>query len=119
MLQRNVLGTELKSCSCDPMTGWYRDGLCKTDINDQGMHTVCAIMTNQFLTYSQAQGNDLSSPQRGFPGLKQGDHWCLCAPRWKQAFDDGVAPLVNLEATEASTLKIIELEILMKFSHIK
>ena len=119
MSGKNVLGTELKSCSCDPMTGWYRDGTCSTDITDQGMHTVCAVMTEQFLSYSKAQGNDLSSASIGFPGLKKGDHWCLCAPRWIEAFDDGMAPLVNLEATEQSTLKIIELEILRKFSHSK
>ena len=76
------------------------------------MHTVCAVMTEQFLSYSKAQGNDLSSPRLGFPGLKEGDHWCLCAPRWKEAFDDGMAPLINLEATEQSTLKIIQIEIL-------
>ncbi len=119
MSGKNVLGSELKSCSCEPMTGWYRDGFCKTDIYDQGMHTVCAVMTDQLLSYSKAQGNDLSSPQEGFPGLKEGDHWCLCAPRWKEAYDDGMAPLINLEATEESTLKIIKLEILQKFSHNK
>ncbi len=119
MPERNVLGTELQCCSCKPMTGWYRDGSCRTDISDQGMHTVCAVMTEQFLTYSKAQGNDLSSVRAEFPGLKAGDHWCLCAPRWKQAFDDGMAPLINLEATEASTLKIINIEILRSFSHNK
>ena len=119
MSRKNVLGTELKTCSCNPMTGWYRDGSCRTDISDKGMHTICAVMTEQFLTYSKAQGNDLSSPGVGFPGLKAGDHWCLCAPRWKEAFDDGMAPLINLEATEASTLRIINIEILRKFSHKK
>ena len=117
MMQKNVLGTELRSCSCNPMTGWYRDGSCRTDISDKGMHTVCAVITEQFLSYSKAQGNDLSTPQIGFPGLKEGDHWCLCAPRWKEAFEDGMAPLIDLEATEESTLKIINLEILKKFSH--
>ena len=119
MMQKNVLGTELKSCSCNPMTGWYRDGLCRTDINDMGMHTVCAVMTDQFLSYSKAQGNDLSTPQMGFPGLKKDDNWCLCAPRWKEAFEDGMAPLINREATEESTLEIIEIEILRKFAHNK
>ena len=119
MSQKNVLGTELKSCSCNPMTGWYRDGSCRTDISDHGMHTVCAVMTEQFLSYSKAQGNDLSTPQIGFPGLKQGDRWCLCAPRWKEAFEDGMAPLIDLEATEESTLKVIEIEILKKFSYNK
>ena len=117
MSQKNVLGTELKSCSCTPMTGWYRDGSCRTDTSDHGMHTVCAVMTEQFLSYSKAQGNDLSSPHIGFPGLKKGDHWCLCAPRWKEAFEDGMAPLIDLEATEESTLQIIDMNILKKFSH--
>ena len=119
MSDKNVLVTELQSCSCNPMTGWYRDGSCRTDISDMGMHTVCAVMTEQFLSYSKAQGNDLSSPRIGFPGLQKGDHWCLCAPRWKEAFDDGMAPLVNLEATEESTLKVIKKEILINFSHKK
>ena len=77
MSRKNVLGTELKPCSCKPMTGWYRDGTCKTDISDQGMHTLCAVMTNQFLSYSKAQRNDLSSPQEGFTGLKEGHYWYL------------------------------------------
>tara|TARA_Y100001968_G_scaffold291218_1_gene295480 strand:+ start:197 stop:559 length:363 start_codon:yes stop_codon:yes gene_type:complete len=117
MTPKNVLGTELKSCSCNPMTGWFRDGSCKTDPDDRGMHTVCAVMTEQFLSYSKAQGNDLSTPQRGFPGLTIGDHWCLCAPRWKEAFEDGMAPLINLEATEESTLKVIDLVTLKRFSY--
>ena len=119
MPERNVLGTELKSCSCNPMTGWYRDGSCRRDILDKGMHTVCAVMTEQFLSYSKAQGNDLSSTRPGFTGLKKGDYWFLCAPRWREAYEDGMAPLINLEATEESTLKIIEIEILRKFSHNK
>tara|TARA_Y100001968_G_C19384164_1_gene731914 strand:- start:178 stop:552 length:375 start_codon:yes stop_codon:yes gene_type:complete len=116
---KNVLGTELKICNCSPMTGWYRDGACKTDPTDLGMHTVCAVMTESFLRYSKAQGNDLSQamPQFNFPGLKSGDHWCLCAPRWKEAYDDGMAPLVNLEATEISTLNVIDLETLKKFNY--
>ena len=117
--KKNVLGTELRSCSCNPMTGWYRDGSCRTDISDRGMHTICAVITEQFLTYSKAQGNDLSTPKIGFPGLKKGDHWCLCAPRWKEAFEDGMAPLIDLEATEESTLNIIDIETLKKFSYNK
>ena len=115
---KNVLGTDLQSCNCNPMTGWYRDGSCKTDPTDIGMHTVCAVMTESFLTYSKAQGNDLSTPmpQYDFPGLKVGDHWCLCAPRWKQAYEDGIAPLVRLKATEISTLKIIGIELLLEHS---
>ena len=115
---RNVLGTELEVCNCDPMTGWFRDGSCKTDKTDFGMHTVCAVMTKAFLNYSKAQGNDLITPmpQYGFKGLKEGDHWCLCAPRWKEAYEDGMAPFVNLEATEVTTLNIIDLETLKRFS---
>ncbi|KGG14167.1 MULTISPECIES: DUF2237 family protein [Prochlorococcus] len=115
METKNVLGTALEACSCSPMTGWYRDGSCRTDATDMGMHTLCAVMTEQFLSYSKAQGNDLSTPQIGFPGLKAGDHWCLCAPRWKEAYQDGMAPLVNLRATEESTLSIIDLDILKQF----
>ncbi len=118
---KNVLGADLLSCNCSPMTGWYRDGSCKTDPTDIGMHTVCAVMTDRFLTYSKAQGNDLSTPmpQYNFPGLKAGDHWCLCAPRWKQAYEDGMAPMVNLEATEVSTLRVVDLEILKQFDYRK
>ena len=116
---RNVLGTELEVCNCDPMTGWFRDGSCKTDKTDFGMHTVCAVMTKAFLNYSKAQGNDLITPmpQYGFKGLKEGDHWCLCAPRWKEAYEDGMAPYVVLESTEESTLEIINLETLREFSY--
>ena len=117
MEPKNVLGTDLQPCSCSPMTGWYRDGSCKTDSTDIGMHTVCAVMTEQFLSYSKAQGNDLSTPQIGFPGLKKGDHWCLCAPRWQEAYDDGMAPFVVLEATEESTLKIIDIETLRQYAY--
>ena len=117
MSQKNVLGSDLQSCSCNPMTGWYRDGSCKTDSSDLGLHTVCAVINEQFLSYSKAQGNDLTTPQMGFPGLNEGDRWCLCAPRWKEAFEDGMAPLIVLEATEESTLKIIDIDTLKKFSH--
>ena len=121
MEYKNVLGTELKPCNCNPMTGWYRDGSCRTDPTDFGMHTICAVMTKSFLTYSKAQGNDLSTPNMtyDFNGLKPGDHWCLCAPRWKEAYEDGMAPMVNLEATEESTLKVVDLEILKKFNYLK
>tara|TARA_Y100001968_G_scaffold241281_1_gene224850 strand:- start:421 stop:795 length:375 start_codon:yes stop_codon:yes gene_type:complete len=121
MEYKNVLGRDLQVCNCNPITGWYRDGSCKTDPTDLGMHTVCAVMTESFLTYSKAQGNDLSTPnlQYDFQGLKPGDHWCLCASRWKEAYEDGMAPLVNLEATEESTLKIVELEILKEFNYLR
>ena len=117
MTQKNVLGTDLTPCSCNPMTGWYRDGTCRTDTSDQGVHTVCALINKQFLSYSKAQGNDLSTPQIGFPGLKEGDRWCICAPRWQEAFEDGMAPLIVLEATEESTLEIIDIDTLKRFSH--
>ena len=121
MEYKNVLGNQLQRCNCDPMTGWYRDGSCKTDPSDLGMHTICAVMTKSFLTYSKAQGNDLSTPnlKYDFQGLKPGDHWCLCAPRWKEAYEDGMAPMVNLQATEESTLKVVELEILEKFDYLQ
>ena len=118
---KNIFGEPLHLCSCNPITGWYRDGSCRTDSSDYGQHSVCCIMTEAFLRYSKAQGNDLSTPmpQYNFPGLRAGDHWCLCAPRWKEAYDDGMAPLVNLEATEVSTLKIVDLEILQQFDYLK
>ena len=115
----NVLGEPLEVCSCDPKTGWYRDGFCKTDQSDFGEHTVCCVMTQSFLTYSKAQGNDLitPAPQYGFPGLKPGDHWCLCAPRWKEAYEDGMAPLVRLKATEISALRVIGIEQLLQYAY--
>lgn len=107
----NVLGTDLSSCCTSPMTGFYRDGFCNTGAGDFGAHTVCAVMTAEFLAYTKAQGNDLSTPVPAyrFPGLQAGDRWCLCASRWKEALDDGVAPKVVLEATHASTLEYVSL----------
>ncbi|HIK46648.1 MAG TPA: DUF2237 domain-containing protein [Leptolyngbyaceae cyanobacterium M65_K2018_010] len=107
----NVLGTPLASCSTDPLTGFYRDGCCSTGAGDFGAHVVCAQMTTAFLTFTQAQGNDLSTPVPAyqFPGLKPGDRWCLCASRWKEALDAGVAPPVVLEATHAATLEYVSL----------
>ena len=115
----NVLGKPLELCSCNPMTGWYRDGFCKTDSSDIGQHTICCVMTESFLRYSKAQGNDLSTSKQefGFEGLSPGDHWCLCAPRWKQAYDDGMAPLVRLEATEIGALGVVGIESLMQYSY--
>ncbi len=115
----NVLGEPLDLCSCEPLTGWYRDGNCKTDSSDHGQHTVCCVVTESFLRYSKAQGNDLTTPmpEFGFPGLKPGDHWCLCALRWKQAYEDGMAPLVHISATEISTLKVIGLEKLIQHAY--
>ena len=111
---RNVLGGALAVCGCAPMTGWYRDGSCRTDPADLGRHTVCCQVDEAFLRYSLAQGNDLSTPVPAFsfPGLRPGDRWCVCASRWLQAYEDGMAPPVVLEACEESTLQVIALEIL-------
>ena len=108
----NVLGTELQSCSFDPMTGFFRDGCCRSGADDIGLHLVCARMTEEFLIFSKSRGNDLSTPmpQYHFPGLKPGDQWCLCVLRWKEAFQAGVAPQVVLEATHISTLEFVDLE---------
>ena len=111
---RNVLGTELIPCSLDPVTGFFRNGCCETSHEDVGMHTVCAVMTAEFLAFSRSVGNDLSTPlpEAAFPGLQPGDRWCLCAPRWKEALDAGAAPQVVLESTHEETLAIVPLGIL-------
>lgn len=108
---RNVLGGPLEPCSQDPLTGWFRDGCCRTDANDHGRHVVCARMTDVFLAFSTSRGNDLSTPRPefGFPGLKPGDRWCVCVDRWREALEAGVAPPVVLEATHESALKRVEL----------
>ncbi|MFN4017938.1 MAG: DUF2237 family protein [Reyranella sp.] len=107
----NVLGGVLEPCSTRPVTGFYRDGCCNTGAEDIGLHTVCVVLTAEFLTFSKSRGNDLSTPmpQYGFPGLKPGDRWCLCASRWKEALDADVAPQVVLEATHAVTLHVVPL----------
>lgn len=109
---KNVLGTELQSCSEDPVTGFYRTGCCETGPEDFGLHLVCAKMTAEFLEFSQRAGNDLSTPapEYGFPGLTPGDRWCLCVQRWKEAFEAGMAPQVVLEATHISSLEFVSLE---------
>ena len=109
---KNVLGGTLQTCCTAPMTGFYRDGLCHTGPQDMGVHVVCAQVTEAFLSYTKAQGNDLSTPRAYFPGLKPGDRWCLCASRWKEALDDGMAPPVVLEATHEAALKYVALETL-------
>jgi uncharacterized protein (DUF2237 family) len=111
---RNVLGGALAPCSMDPLTGFFRNGCCETGPEDVGMHTVCAVMTAEFLAFSRAAGNDLSTPhpEFGFAGLRPGDRWCLCAPRWKEALDAGVAPKVVLAATHEEVLAITPLGIL-------
>ncbi|MCP5074348.1 MAG: DUF2237 domain-containing protein [Rhodobacteraceae bacterium] len=110
----NVLSEPLKPCSTDPMTGFFRDGCCNTGPQDKGGHTVCVLMTEEFLTFSKLRGNDLSTPQPefGFPGLTDGDRWCLCAERWAEAFAFGFAPHVVLQSTHIDTLKTIPFEAL-------
>jgi uncharacterized protein (DUF2237 family) len=114
----NVLGGELRACSTQPMTGFFRNGCCETGPHDLGMHTVCAVMTAEFLAFSKSVGNDLSTPvpEYGFQGLKPGDRWCLCAPRWKEALDAGAAPRVVLEATHEETLAIVPLGVLKDYA---
>lgn len=116
---KNVFGEPLQVCCTSPMTGYYRDGFCRTDELDQGRHTVCAIMTEEFLSFSKSKGNDLSTPipEYQFPGLKAGDQWCLCALRWKEAFDAEMAPLVVLEATNEKTLDYIQLNDLITHAY--
>lgn len=108
----NVLGTPLQCCCREPMTGFYRDGYCRTGQGDHGMHTVCIVATDEFLAYSQEQGNDLSTPRMEyeFPGLNDGDRWCLCVTRWKDALEAGCAPQVMLESTHISALEWVSLE---------
>jgi len=111
----NVLGGPIVSCSRDPMTGWFRDGCCNTDARDRGSHTVCCQLTAEFLEFLQILGNDLVTPhpEFGFPGLKPGDQWCVCAASWRQAYRAGRACPVKLESTHAAALKIVPLEELM------
>lgn len=113
---RNVLGGPLGECSAKPLTGFFRDGCCNTGTQDRGAHTVCSLMTPEFLEFSQARGNDLTTPlpDFGFPGLKPGDRWCLCAARWKEAFQAGAAPKVVLTATHERTLDFVSLDELKK-----
>lgn len=111
---RNVLGGPLEPCSFDPNTGFFRDGHCHTCAQDHGSHTVCAVMTAEFLAFSKSRGNDLSTPmpQFEFPGLKPGDRWCLCAGRWLEAYEAGKAPKVNLQATNEAALALVPLKAL-------
>jgi uncharacterized protein (DUF2237 family) len=115
---RNVLGETLETCSVKPMTGFYRDGCCNTGQEDVGSHTVCVVMTAEFLDFSKSCGNDLSTPmpQFGFAGLKPGDRWCLCAPRWQEAFEAGQAPRVALRATHEGALAHCALADLKRFA---
>jgi uncharacterized protein (DUF2237 family) len=115
---RNVLGEPLEICSLKPMTGFFRDGCCDTSLEDVGSHTVCTLMTAAFLEYSRFRGNDLSTPvpEYGFPGLRPGDRWCLCAPRWQEAFNAGSAPRVVLRATHEGALQHCSLVDLKRFA---
>ncbi len=112
----NVFGEKLQTCSESPLTGYFRTGCCETDDEDSGTHTVCAIMTDEFLQFSRSKGNDLITPipAYGFPGLKAGDRWCLCVLRWKEAFLAGVAPQIVLEATNEKTLQFVDMESLIQ-----
>jgi len=114
----NVFGESLEPCSEDPLTGFFRDGCCNTNDQDVGSHTVCIEVTQEFLEYSRFKGNDLSTPmpEFGFPGLKEGDRWCLCAARWKEAFEQEMAPRVHLTRTHKKALEIISLDILREFA---
>ena len=114
----NVLGTKLESCSTDPMTGFMRDGHCRECPGDHGQHTICAIMTAEFLTFSKERGNDLSTPrpEYQFAGLKPGDQWCICLPRWIEAYQAGKAPKVSLKATHQSVLERVSLDVLKKYA---
>ena len=116
--QFNIFEEEIEECCSNPITGFYRDGFCHTDELDRGIHVVCAEMSEEFLNFSKSRGNDLSTPrpEYNFPGLKQGDHWCVCAERWKEAYDNGKAPKLFLKKSNKKALKIIEIEILKKFS---
>src|SRR4028119_58039 len=114
---KNVLGGELKMCCTNPLTGFYRDGFCKTGADDRGSHTICIVATDEFLAFSKSRGNDLSTPrpEYNFPGLKAGDKWCLVALRWQEALDAGMAPDVVLEATNENALQFVRLEDLREY----
>ncbi len=117
-MSKNVFGEPLITCSTQPLTGFYRDGCCETGPDDLGTHTVCAVMTQEFLSFSYLKGNDLMTPrpEYRFPGLIAGDRWCLCASRWLEAYQAGVAPKLILEATHEKTLDYISLQELVKFT---
>jgi uncharacterized protein len=117
-MAQNVLGGELEPCNFNPLTGFYRDGCCNTGAEDAGVHTVCTRVTEEFLSFSASVGNDLSTPhpEFGFEGLQPGDQWCLCAPRWQEALEAGMAPPVILAATHASTLEWVQLSDLTQYA---
>jgi len=116
--QKNVLGEKLEECSLDPVTGWYRDGCCNTDVQDYGVHTVCAKVNNEFLEFLKNDGNDLITPhpENDFPGLKEGDCWCVCAASYARSLDAGKACSIYLRKTHENTLKIIPIDKLKKYA---
>ena len=116
---KNILGTDLKCCGTKPMTGYFRDGFCRTTETDRGRHVVACIVNEKFLQFTRRMGNDLSSPNPmySFPGLKPGDKWCLCVLRWKEALDSGCAPKVDLESTNEKALKHVKIEDLIEHSY--
>ena len=120
MNPKNILGSELACCCTSPMTGFYRDGFCRTDEHDEGRHVICAIMTDAFLEFTRSRGNDLSTPRPDyrFPGLKAGDKWCLCALRWREAYEAGVAPTVLPDCTHERALQYVSLDALLAFSRV-
>ncbi|MEZ5455672.1 MAG: DUF2237 domain-containing protein [Lysobacteraceae bacterium] len=115
----NVLGLPLQPCSLKPLTGYFRDGCCRTDPTDRGLHVVCAVMDARFLAFSKVAGNDLSTPRLefDFPGLRAGDRWCLCAARWLEAYHAGVAPRVILQSTHLNTLGVVSLDHLREYAY--
>ena len=120
-MEKNVFGEPLEICCANPLTGYFRDGFCKTVLHDKGTHTVCAIMTDEFLRFSVSRGNDLITPipHYQFPGLKEDDRWCLCVSRWIEAEKAGKAPKLILEATHEKTLEYAELELLVKYAFVE
>lgn len=119
MESKNIFGETLITCSNKPLTGYFRDGCCNTDETDLGVHTVCVVATEEFLNFSKQVGNDLSTPvpEWSFPGVQPGDRWCLCAQRFKQAYDHGCAPKVVLEATHEKTLDLVSIDVLIEHAH--
>jgi uncharacterized protein (DUF2237 family) len=119
IMQKNVFGEALELCCTDPLTGYFRDGKCRTEVEDIGKHLVCAVMTDEFLEFSKQKGNDLSTPkpEYGFEGLKEGDKWCLCAIRWVEAYRNKMAPLLMLEACHEEMLEYVDLKTLINYAY--
>ena len=118
MKQNNIFDEPIEECCSNPITGYFRDGFCHTDTLDRGLHIVCSLITSDFLSFSKARGNDLSTPRPefNFPGLKEGDSWCVCAERWKEAYENGFAPKVFLKRTHKKASMIIDLDILKEYA---